>query len=406
MMKSAHQPIWHRLTQCSQIIRRLYILLACILVTSLQGAKPEVYSYSYTEGMPYLLCEVEIAGAGKALLMVDTGASLTVFDSSFARKIGLSVKMGEALVNANSSKPSTIEFFQVPELHLGKVALTGITRVGVLDLSRFKHLTGFDIKGVLGLDALNDKILEVDLDKAEMHIYQNKEPLTSLPQSIFLRRSLGGGRVLDIKLAETSLAFMLDTGSTSCIELRASHFDKLVAGNWIKPNGRPNYIYWQGGLKGVPSGVFMEGEVLGLPLVDKAVVGADVDMLCLEFLNWFHFAIDFPNSRLHYKVRHDFKGVFSAGMQMGVTFHYLDDARVTIAGVVKDRSTPTSDLHLQEGDEVLQFGVLKANQLNYAVVYQICKEFAEKNVRFKVARNQRVIFDGEIMLPAIKYSPE
>ena len=93
-------------------------------------------------------------------------------------------------------------------------------------------------------------------------------------------------------------------------------------------------------------------------------------------------------------------------MQIGASFHYMEDDRVVIAGVVKDRSTPTSNLHLQEGDEVLQFGVFKANQLNSEVVYQVCKEFAEEKVRFKVARNQHLIFDGEILLPAINYSPE
>jgi hypothetical protein len=194
---------------------------------------------------------------------------------------------------------------------------------------------------------------------------------------------------------------MLDTGSTSCIELKASHFDKLVAEKWVKPGASPSYIYLQSGLTRVLSGAFMDGEVLGLPLVSKEVVGGEVNMLCLGFLNYFHFAIDFPNSRLHYSPRPDFKGVFSTGMQIGASFHYLEDDRVVIAGVVKDRSTPTSNLHLQEGDEVLQFGVFKANQLNSEVVYQVCKEFAEEKVRFKVVRNQRVIFDGEIKLPAL-----
>lgn len=367
----------------------------------LKGANSEVHSYSYKEGMPYLLCEVDIVGAGKTLLMVDTAASVTVLDSTFARKIGLNVKVGEALVNSDSSNPSDIDFFQAPEMRLGEMSLSGITRVGVLDLSRLKRLTGFDIRGVLGLDALSDKILEVNMDKGEMRIYRSADPLTTFPQSTFVRRSTGGVRVLDIKLAETSLAFMLDTGSTSCIELKASHFDKLVAEKWVKPGASPSYIYLQSGLTRVLSGAFMDGEVLGLPLVSKEVVGGEVNMLCLGFLNYFHFAIDFPNSRLHYSPRPDFKGVFSTGMQIGASFHYLEDDRVVIAGVVKDRSTPTSNLHLQEGDEVLQFGVFKANQLNSEVVYQVCKEFAEEKVRFKVVRNQRVIFDGEIKLPAL-----
>ncbi len=383
-----------------------YLIICGVILAPFLKAEPVIYSYRYQEGMPYLLCEVEIAGAGKTLLMVDTAASVTVFDSNFARKIGLSAKVGEGLLNANSSKPSGIDYFQAPQMSLGDMALSGITRIGVLDLSRFKRLTGFDIKGLLGLDALIDKILEVDMDKSEMRIYQNAEPLTVFPQSIYLRRSMGGVRVLDVKLGETPLAFMLDTGSTSCIELKASHFNQLAAKNWIKPSGEASYIYLQSGLTRVQSGVFMNGKILGLPLDSREVVGGEVDMLCLEFLNSFHFAIDFPNSRLHYRARPDFKGVFSAAIQIGASFHYLEDGRVAIAGVIKNHPTSTSDLNLQEGDEVLQFGAFKADQLNSEVVYKICKEFAEKKVRFKVARNQQVIFDGTILLPAIHYSSE
>jgi len=371
-----------------------------------QAASQKVYSYRYAEGMPYLLCEVDIDGAGKALLIVDTGASVTALDSSFAQTIGLSVKVGELLVNANSTESSTIEFFHAPQMRLGDIDLSNITRVGVLELSRFKRLTGFDIKGVLGLDVLGDKILEVDMDKGEMHIYRNAEPLTTFPQSIFVRRSSGGVRVLDVTLAQTSLAFMLDTGSTSCIELKASHFDKLVAKKWIKLSANPSYIYLQSGITRVQSGVFIKGEALGLPLATNEVVGGQVDMLCLEFLNFFHFAIDFPNSRLHFRPRPDFKGVFSSGMQIGASFHYLEGGRVTIAGVVKDHSTPISNLQLQEGDEVLQFGAFKADQLNLQVVYQVCRDYAGKRVGFKVARKQHVIFDGKIELPLIHRASE
>lgn len=384
----------------------LCLLLGGAFLAPLLGAESTVYSHRYQEGMPYLLCEVEINGAGKTLLMVDTAASGTVFDSSFARKIGLSVKMGEGLVNPNSSKPSDIAFFQAPQMRLGNMDLPGITRVGVLELSRFKRLTGFDIKGVLGLDALMDKILEVDMDKSEMRIYRNAEPLTPFPQSIYLRRSTGGVRVLDVKLAETPLAFMLDTGSTSCIELKASHFDILRAENWVKPSGHPSYIYLQSGLARVQSGVFMEGKILGVPLASKEVGRSELDMLCLEFLNFFHFAIDFPNSRLHWKARPGFKGLFSAEMQIGAQFHYLEDGRVVIGAMVENHSSPASGLRLQQGDEVLQFGAFKADQLNFQVVYQVCQKFAAKKVSFKVARNQRVIFDGEIELPAIHRSPE
>lgn len=385
---------------------QLQLLLCVIFIAPLLGVQPTVYSHRFQEGMPYLLCEIEITGSGKALLMVDTAASVTVLDSTFARKLGLGAKEGEGMVNSDSSNPSAIEYFQPPQMHLGEMALAGITRVGVLDLSRLHRLTGFDICGVLGLDALSDKILEVDMDKGEMRIYRNAEPLTSFPQSTFVRRSIGSVRVLDVELAEMPMAFMLDTGSTSCIELKASHFDKLVAKKWIKLGAKPSYIYLQSGLTRVPSGTLMDGEVLGLSLASREVVGGEVDMLCLKFLKYFHFAIDFPNSRLHYKKRPDFKGVFSAGMQIGASFHYLEGGRVTIAGVVKDHSTSTSDLQLQEGDEVLQFGAFKADQLNSEVVYQICKEFAEEKVRFKVARNKRVIFDEELILPAINYSPE
>lgn len=115
-----------------------------------------------------IVVEVTINGVAKNFVL-DTGASITVFDSRITRDLGLErISEGTAVV-AGTEIPVSI--VSVDSISVGSIVLHEFM-CGAADLGNLKVLLGDDIIGVLGFDFLSN--FEMILDYCDKKITFNK----------------------------------------------------------------------------------------------------------------------------------------------------------------------------------------------------------------------------------------
>ena len=111
-----------------------------------------------------LLLPVKLKGKSY-LFLLDTGASLNVFDSS----IPLGKPNGVHRVQTPSG-PVRLPHYAAPEASVGGLSLRTDDPVFAVDYSKFRQVSGQEIYGMVGMPFLRQHVVQVDFDKGELLI--------------------------------------------------------------------------------------------------------------------------------------------------------------------------------------------------------------------------------------------
>jgi hypothetical protein len=224
------------------------------------------------------------------VFMIDTGSPITIFDDTFASKLGK--RVGSMPVNFVGRKQQLAEIYPAPKLLLGNIALLTDDYVACAPLpEKFKK----HFQGILGMDCLQNYCIQLDFTAGKLRFLDSTEtnvaawgkmyPLTlarSGPHKAFIQPLIHHAGFFG-----NNTNLVIDTGC---------HADGLV------DKGESGEVIGAWLLSFLGCGRFHSGVWDGEKYSDIEVAPVDhSNVLGLRFLARHLVALDFPNQKMYLK---------------------------------------------------------------------------------------------------------
>ena len=254
--------------------------------------------------------------------------------------------------------------------------------------------------GILGLDAFRNLVVEFDFTAEKIFLHKTTATLPLFEKDRYIRqKSTRGMYALDATLGTEHVSLNIDTGFTGGLHLKQDVFDRLSTKGIIAP-AKPTFSTHAFGTTQLRSGVFVSGELCGVPLQGVSVEPHETEgSVGLGFLRRLHLAFDFPSSRLYYSRVPNYAGVLDLQSMLGAKFSF-ENGQAYIAGLAKQGVIP--QLGVKGWENLTQFGET-AGPITLRSIYRTCEAMAGKEVPIKIERERRVIYSGTVRLGEKQY---
>jgi predicted aspartyl protease len=311
--------------------------------------------------------------------IVDTGTSAT----------GLDVKFREGL-----GKPTRHEgqqtFYNSPKIGLGNTPF-GLKEIFCTDLTLFRQITGERCEGIIGMDFLEDRLVELDFDNALFTIHSTvPEQFTKNASRIAMHVYNQRHHMIPARINDQSSNLMVDTGQSRTISLNRADWDQV----------------FQPGEKMAVHKVLIAqlgGKVAEtyIARLSRLQIGANeyADLLCrlntsalpssfgMGFLRCHRVLLDFPRNALYlmprknipFKEEHDMSGL-----------HLLRRDEITFVHSI-DQGSPASLGGVQAGDIVLSLNSRKCSEMKMKEIRQLLRANPGDKSAVEVQRNGEVV---------------
>jgi hypothetical protein len=285
-------------------VRKLGTILSLLLLCSCSTVNPN---------HPQLPADVRMnkdAGRGGVLIVklhlesgetvpviVDTGCPVTVFDKSMEGKLGKC--LGSFPGRAGFGYEFEAGIYAAPKLYLGNTPLmmTG-TNINTLDLAHWPVLKGCPIKGVLGMDVLENYCIQLDFAANKIRFLDDEHADKEQWGKLFPLSDYRGGVSIEGNiLGAKSPGSFIDTGCGEDGWLTPELFRQ-----WIDPT-RPT----TDGLARFPDGV-LGGETYSeiddvddTEALSRDALPANINGIGLHLLSRHLVTLDFPKKTMYLK---------------------------------------------------------------------------------------------------------
>jgi hypothetical protein len=236
--------------------------------------------------------------ARQYLFAVDTGASVTMFDSSLVTMLGPPIREERATAG---NKEVVIPVYGNPGAHVGKLVARLGTPIVCTDLSGIRKFSGHAVYGCLGMDFLKDYVMRLDSDNGELRFsFASESTARRLP--LYWFKSCPA---VDVTLngLDAPRLFVLDTAHLGArtIDLSHSDFESLskagMLGTTVETASQT-----VAGRQVVRSGHLGWLELAGVRHKDVQADESLLNTLGLELCLHYNVTLDFPGSAAYFEV--------------------------------------------------------------------------------------------------------
>lgn len=368
--------------------RRAAVVVFTLLIGTALASAPRaedganvLETFHVAKNGDFLLVPVTIDGEDFQFLF-DTGTTATILDSVFQKKLG--APRDTARVNGKGGHP----VFDMPVAHVGnsRFPVGGIAIC--LDLSRFRCVSGYEIRGVLGMSFLRDCAIRINFDAGELQF------LRSAPQScgVGLQLSYTSTHIptLNIEIiAGEFLPFMIDTGhqgwGTNCGEIATVAFERLTKSRRLRSFGQNSQRVTFDGFNTSKSGVLDRFQIGEFEHEQLEFGEAGISRVGLAYLSRFIVVLDFPGDRLHLEP----SKLFANRPQYTQSDLLLLRARGRTAIGRVSRASRAEAIGLKRGDEILHANGRPSEEFTIFELYEL---FSRKS-----GTVQLVVRNGDVM---------
>jgi Aspartyl protease/PDZ domain len=380
------------------------VFSALFVVLTVPGAR----AGSETVKSERYLERFEVAKDGDALLLpvtlnarhycfvLDTGASKTVCDESLRSLLG-PAKSRTLIRTADSS--SEMVLFEVPDARVGKLPIQEVSTVGIADLTPLRMASGYDIRGILGMDFLKRYIVRIDCDQGQVS-FLRAAPSTG-PAAMAI---LAGEHELPCVMAQLpgcgGVRFIVDTGS---IGSEAGSVSTQV-GEGLASARQLRII--DDGMISSPSGTSKEGRVslnvlqLGAFEHRNLLFGTQgPNILGLGYWSRYVSTFDFPRGKVYLKKAKRFDDPSWRDMS-GLAIVRID-GQTTIYSVIP--GSPASSAGIKNGDLLLKVDGAAAGRASlFSIRRMLCSE--KKQIHLSL-RRATMEYDASLALRDYRKCP-
>jgi predicted aspartyl protease len=364
-------------------------LAAGILLAAFAHAADTVLREKIPDVFTPILIEVKVNGEPH-LMLLDTGATGVAFDTSLSKH--LTTEVGVA--KFSDASLGTIKAYKAPPMKAQSLVVRA-PFVAAIDLKKFSRLFGVEIGGVLNAQSLG--LGKIYLNYGEQQLEVNSGPWR-----------LEGPGVVEVDLEKdvptpafkTDLAghpvtLSITTASDQCIELPHALFDTLVKEGVIQRSKTDGFSNDATGDTSYKKGWFVKGTLMGKKLSGVSVAADEEGRIGRAWLCAFNMEIDWPLLQMRYEPLPAPSPPFHAPAMIGGDFEFRD-GRMFVESVSEGAAAQAAEL--RAGDEIEEFGGLKAERLNMAAIAEVVAANAGKSVAIRYRRK----IDGASAAGALK----
>jgi hypothetical protein len=329
--------------------------------------KPLVDRFPFAKGGVDILVPVRVAGKAH-LFVVDTGASLTLVDTSLTlgqprEVVGMDGPQGKLEVG----------MYDPPDALVGRTPLRPLGLVAGKDLRSLRQYSGLPIDGILGMDFLGRFVVHIDFDEGELLLLRSapRDAGEELP----IAWDPGDVPYVTAQIApKESVRFIVGTGSggpyagdLGVLEIRSQagkgEFERIGSADVWDLWDVANQALYRGkilqvGRLSVQSPIFAES------------LGPRPNVLGRGFWSRFVVTFDFPKRRAYLRRGAEYgrpERWNSTGLHVWKRGNVVEVSSV-------ERESPAALAGLKEGDAIDELGGLKADRTSQFELYlALCK---------------------------------
>ncbi len=317
------------------------------------------------------------------LFILDTGASITIFDASLKKLLGKPKRMLEVQTAGN---PAVMQMFESPSIHIGPFILPQGSEIGCVDLNMFKMIEGRELSGILGMDFLRKHAIKIDFDNGLVSfVEEDKANLFDFEQELEI--TFNTKNIPQIKghiSKQIEIDFVIDSGNISAGSLNKTICDKLIEEQNVKT--LKSVMITASGSQETREIRVDSLTISNLEYKDLIFGESSYDNLGLEFLDRHTVIMDFPNKKMYLKKGEQFNRKDESGMS-GLSLIF-NSGILTVYSTFK--SSPAEKVDIKAGDIIVQIDGKEANSYNMKQLKQLFRSGDGNKVKLKIDR------DGEL----------
>jgi len=223
----------------------LFLLLCSRIIASGQpsarDANRVIEAFDIAKNGDFILLPVSIMGR-EYQFVLSTAAVRTVVDTRLRQTLGDPIgRRSDATIDGELEYA---EYEPVP-MKIGNGEFTAARELVCSDLAQIRAMTGHDIYGLVGLDYLRGRIIEIDFDAGKFRVVASVEPAEGSSSRILVRTENGHAATFSIPgLARQP--FVIDTAVTSPVSITALAVDALIESGLVTDIERMEYVAMTG----------------------------------------------------------------------------------------------------------------------------------------------------------------
>ncbi len=319
------------------------------------------------------------------LFVLDTGTTGVIFDEVFRNDLGKSISHSKMWTPAGYKD---IEFFEPPDASWGSVDLKIGGKVGCLDLSIFRSLLGYDIKGIIGMTVLARLVVQIDFLNSKVIIMPpDGQQHPEWGQSVALgfdRRWAPTVRASCPPADE--IVMMVDSGSTSNGCLASVDVQRL--GESVQSVEEDYHVSTLGKMTQVRTQLRLPEFKLGSLIYSDMIFHEDnYSSLGLGFLSRHLVTFDFPHRRLYLK-QVDNPNHGKRFHISGLILKKKSD-RIVVCAVIP--GSPAEKAGMQVGDAILQIGDEDTHAMEMWQAARLLISVQQKEIQLLIEREGEII---------------
>lgn len=353
-----------------------------------------------TRSANMLFIKVKVNGSRELNFLFDSGAATTAVDTKVAKEIGLKVESAAVKVGTSSGSGSYQSFID-PVYTVGTVNVAAAS--GILsDLSGFTPIMGLPVDGIIGQDLLRDLLVEVNLDKNELNIY-NGGNLDWMPGNVehFKVRFSSGTPKIELAMVAGgqtySGSYLFDTGAGASLAVNGfynfknnlnSLLGKVVSSTSLDLAGNKTESNI-GQITAINLGKF----TLNAPQVSvsvepqaQIVASRDAGLLGMGILGRFNMLFNNQQLTVSLSPTKTFNDPFVPLYKLGVGISWAGEQRFFVSNLNKNGLAYLAGL--RNKDQVLKVNGATPEQLND--ILKELKNLQKSDLKVEVSRDNSV----------------